>query len=61
MPDEHAKFSPSALKHYAPCPQWRNDESGDSSAADEGTMLHDVMERWAKWLRDGKEAAENAD
>ena len=61
MPDEHAKFSPSALKHYATCPQWRNDESGDSSAADEGTMLHGVMERWAKWLRDGKEAAENAD
>tara|TARA_R100000664_G_scaffold28357_1_gene39557 strand:+ start:776 stop:925 length:150 start_codon:yes stop_codon:yes gene_type:complete len=49
------------LKHYAACPQWRNDESGDSTAADEGTMLHDVMERWAKWLREGKEASDNAD
>ena len=44
MPEEHAKHSPSQLKNKKVCPQWTNDSSGDTTTADEGTMLHDVME-----------------
>jgi len=53
MPEEHAKHSPSQLKNKKVCPQWTNDSSGDTRAADEGTMLHDVMEKWATAIKEG--------
>jgi hypothetical protein len=41
----HHRFGPSSLKYYELCPAWQNRLSEDTSAADEGTLLHERMER----------------
>lgn len=37
---KHAQFGPSSLKNRELCPGWRPDRNSDTSAADEGTMMH---------------------
>lgn len=39
----HAKYSPSKFKYFAACPGYQS-EDGSNARADEGTMLHKVME-----------------
>lgn len=39
----HAKYSPSKFKYFAICPGYQSEE-GSNARADEGTMLHKVME-----------------
>lgn len=41
---QHHDLSPSKLGYLAMCPSWINDPNRDSSAADEGTLLHKVCE-----------------
>lgn len=43
----HHPFGPSKLNAYAACPGYRPREGGASEAADEGTALHEWMERVA--------------
>ena len=50
MPTQHAKHSPSQLKYKAACPNWTNDPLSDTFAADRGTRLHAIMEKYASWL-----------
>ncbi len=40
----HHRFSPSSLKMRAVCPGFHQDNSGDTEAADEGTLLHAAVE-----------------
>ena len=55
MPDEHAKHSPSQLKYKSKCSQWKNDDSGPTQAADEGTFLHAIMEKWALMMKENED------
>lgn len=41
---KHHRYGPSSLKLRGVCPGWHNDNSGDSQAADEGTLLHAAAE-----------------
>jgi hypothetical protein len=41
----HHKFGPSSLKNREICPGWKNDQSGDKTAADEGTKMHLAFEK----------------
>jgi superfamily II DNA or RNA helicase len=41
---DHAEHSPSSLKEKAKCPGFRNDQSGDKSAANRGTLGHKAVE-----------------
>ena len=54
MPENHAKHGPSGLKYKNPvdggCSHWRNDKFSDTTAADAGTLQHDWMERWGKFV-----------
>ena len=38
--EAHHSYGPSSLKDRAICPGWVNDKSSDTTAADEGEMLH---------------------
>ena len=50
MPTDHAKHSPSQLKYKAACPNWENDNDSNTFAADRGTRLHAIMEKYAAFL-----------
>jgi len=41
----HAPHSPSSLENKAKCPGFRNDQSGDKSAANRGEFLHECVEK----------------
>jgi hypothetical protein len=43
MPDEHAQYSPSALKNFEKCPSFLP-SSGSSEAAEKGTRIHEAAE-----------------
>jgi len=45
MPNEHADISPSSLNYRAQCRQWTNRIQTDTRYADEGTLLHDAVEK----------------
>lgn len=40
----HHQWGPSSLKNREVCPGWKSDQSGDKTAADEGTLLHNAAE-----------------
>ena len=50
MPTTHAKHSPSHLKYKAACPNWINDPDSNTYAADRGTRLHAIMEKYANFI-----------
>ena len=54
MPTKHAKHGPSGLKYKHPdkdgCSHWRNDPHADKTAANAGTLQHDWMEEWGKFV-----------
>jgi len=54
MSKKHAKHGPSGLKYKHPkkggCSHWRNDPHADKTAADAGTLQHDWMEEWGKFV-----------
>ncbi len=41
---KHATYGPSSLKLRRICPGWRNDNTRDQTAADEGTLMHTAYE-----------------
>lgn len=41
---KHHRWGPSSLKSREICPGYKNDNSGDNTASDEGTMLHNAVE-----------------
>jgi superfamily II DNA or RNA helicase len=47
--EEHAEYSPSALKYHAACPGYKG-ESGTNPAAEMGTRIHEALETgdWSK-------------
>ena len=55
MPTNHAKHSPSQLKYKAACPNWENDTSSNTFAADRGTRLHALMELYANFVAGKKD------
>lgn len=40
----HHQHSPSTLKWKAVCPGWTSDQTGDMTAADDGTIMHEAYE-----------------
>lgn len=40
MPSTHHRHSPSTLKYKSICPGFESDQTGDMTAADEGTVMH---------------------
>ena len=48
MPELHAKFGPSGMKSREKCPFNKGYEGGPSTAADEGTMLHEIVELYVR-------------
>lgn len=43
-PETHHRYSPSSLENYEGCPCFTRDDSRDTKAADEGTLLHKAAE-----------------
>lgn len=52
---KHHKNSPSKIPYLAKCAGYTNDDSGDKSAAEAGTRLHEIMDeilkKWVKYRR----------